>query len=294
VGNNIYISKDYPRQKAIVMMLSAAILWSSGGLLIKLVDLNPLAIAGFRSIIASFVVLIFLKRSVFKFSWNKVFGAISYTSMVILFISATKATTAANAILLQYTAPIYIAVLGGWLLKEKAKIKEWVIIIFVLIGMILFFMDDITGGSLKGNVFAILSGVAMAFNTIFMRRQKDVDPLENVFWGGILTTLISMPFLFESMPSTRSWLVLVLLGIFQLGLSYVLYARAIKSITALQSTFICLVEPILNPLWVFLTIGEIPGKLSLLGGIVVLVSVTIGCIKPKKKTNLGIEQPELI
>lgn len=294
MGNNIYISKDYPRQKAIVMMLSAAILWSSGGLLIKLVDLNPLAIAGFRSIIASFVVLIFLKRSVFKFSWNKVFGAISYTSMVILFISATKATTAANAILLQYTAPIYIAVLGGWLLKEKAKIKDWVIIIFVLIGMILFFMDDITGGSLKGNVFAILSGVAMAFNTIFMRRQKDVDPLENVFWGGILTTLISMPFLFESMPSTRSWLVLVLLGIFQLGLSYVLYARAIKSITALQSTFICLVEPILNPLWVFLTIGEIPGKLSLLGGIVVLVSVTIGCIKPKKKPNLGIEQPELI
>lgn len=292
--NNTNISKDYTRQKAIAMMLSAAILWSLGGLLIKLVDLNPIAIAGFRSIIASFVVLIFLKRSVFKFSWNKVFGAISYTSMVILFVSATKTTTAANAILLQYTAPIYIAVLGGWLLKEKAKIKDWVIIIFVLIGMILFFMDDIAGGSLKGNVFAILSGVAMAFNTIFMRRQKDVDPLENVFWGGVLTTLISIPFLFESMPSTRSWLGLVLLGIFQLGLSYVLYARAIKSITAMQSTFICLVEPILNPLWVFLTIGEIPGKLSLLGGIIVLASVTIGCIIPKKKINLGIEQPELI
>jgi len=268
------------------MMLSAAILWSSGGLLIKLVDLNSIAIAGFRSIIASFVVMIFLKKSVFTFSWNKVFGAISYASMVIFFVSATKATTAANAILLQYTAPIYIAILGGWLLREKAKIKDWVIIVFVLCGMVLFFIDDITGGSLKGNIFAVLSGVAMAFNTIFMRRQKDVDPLENVFWGGLLTIVISIPFLFEAMPSTRSWIGLVLLGVFQLGLSYILYARAIKSITALQSTFICLIEPLLNPIWVFLSVGEIPGELSVLGGLVVLVAVTIGCIKPKKKIIL--------
>jgi len=272
------------RQRAIVMMLSASILWSIGGLLIKLVNLNPLAIAGMRSLIASIVVFGFLDKSTLSLSWNKVLGAISYASMVILFVSATKATTAANAILLQYTSPIYIAIFGGWLLKEKAVLKDWVVIVSVLCGMVLFFIDDISGGSLVGTILAVFSGIAMAFSTIFMRRQKDADPLENVFWGSILTVIVCLPFMFESMPDTKSWVGLVLLGVFQLGFSYVLYARAIKNITALQSTFICLVEPLLNPVWVFLSVGEAPGVLSVIGGLIVLVSVTIGCIKPSRKS----------
>lgn len=269
------------RYRAIIMQLSAAILWSFGGLLIKLVDLNPIAIAGIRSFIASLVIIVFLKKSALKLTWNKALGAISYTSLVILFISATKATTAANAILLQYTSPIYIAIFGGWLLNEKAKLREWITILFVIGGMVLFFMDDIAGGSMKGNVLAVLSGVALGFNTIFMRREKDADPLENVFWGGVLTVLVSIPFIFEKAPSPKGWIGLILLGIFQLGLSYVLYARAIKKITALESTFISLVEPLLNPLWVFLTVGELPGKLSVVGGLIVLASVTVSCLKPK-------------
>ncbi len=270
------------RDKSIIMQLSAAILWSFGGLLIKLVDLNPIAIAGIRSSIAVVIILMFLKKSAFKLSWNKVLGAISYSSMVLLFVSATKATTAANAILLQYTCPIYIAIFGGWLLKEKAKLRDWTTILFVIGGMILFFMDDIAGGSLKGNILAILSGVALAFNTMFMRRQKDADPLENVFWGSIITIVVSTPFMFQTMPSLKSWVGLILLGVFQLGLSYVLYSKAIKNITALESTFISLIEPLLNPFWVFLTVGEIPGKLSLLGGAVVLTSITVSCFKPIK------------
>jgi drug/metabolite transporter (DMT)-like permease len=270
------------RYKALGMQLTAAVLWSFGGILIKLVDLNPLAIAGIRSIIASLTILLFLKKSIFKFSWNKAFGAISYASLVILFVSANKATTSANAILLQYSAPIYIAIFGGWLLNEKAKLKDWITILFVIGGMVLFFIDDVSGGSIKGNVLAILSGVAMSFNTIFMRRQKDADPLENVFWGGILTALICMPFMFGTVPSSKSFIGLLLLGVFQLGLSYVLYSRAIKKITALEATFLSLAEPLLNPVWVFITIGELPGKLSLLGGAVVLIAVTISCLKPKK------------
>lgn len=274
------------RYRSIIMQLTAAILWSFGGLLIKLVDLNPIAIAGIRSFIAALVVIAFLKRVSFKFSWNKVFGAISYTSMVLLYVSATKATTAANAILLQYTSPIYIAIFGGWLLKEKARLRDWVTILFIIGGMMLFFMDDISGGSLKGNILAILSGVALGFNTIFMRREKDSEPLENVLWGSLLTVIVSAPFMLEKMPTPMSIVGLILLGVFQLGLAYVLYAKAIKNITALESTFLSLIEPLLNPVWVFLTVGELPGSMSIIGGIIVLVSVTISCLKPKRKVSL--------
>lgn len=274
------------RNRAILMQLGAAVLWSTGGMLIKLVDLNPMAIAGIRSLITTVVIFAFLKRSTLKLTKNKIFGAISYTSLVVLFITATKTTTAANAILLQYTSPIYIAVFGGWLLNEKAKLRDWVTILFIVGGMILFFLDDIAGGSTKGNILAVLSGVALAFNTMFMRREKDADPLENVFWGSILTILVSIPFMFQKAPSAKSWMGLVLLGVFQLGFSYILYSKAIKKITALESTFISLVEPLLNPLWVFLTVGELPGKLSVLGGLIVLASVTVSCLRPKKSTTV--------
>lgn len=272
------------RYRAIIMQLFAAILWSFGGLLIKLVDLNPIAIAGWRSLIASFVIFPLLKKSAFKLTWNKAFGAISYTAMVFLYVSSMKATTAANAILLQYTSPIYIAIFGGWILNEKAKLREWVTILFVVVGMVLFFMDDISGGGMKGNILAVFSGVALGFNTMFMRREKDADPLENVFWGSILTVIASIPFIFEKAPTPRSWIGLILLGVFQIGISYILYARAIKHITALESTFISLIEPLLNPVWVFLTIGEVPGKMAVIGGVIVLASVTISCLKPKKRT----------
>lgn len=279
------VKSENKRNKAIIMQILAAVLWSTGGMLIKLVDLSPMAIAGIRSVITTIVIFSFLKKSSLKLTWNKAFGAVSYTALVVLYISATKTTTAANAILLQYTSPIYIAIFGGWLLNEKAKLRDWIIIMIIICGMALFFMDDITGGSLKGNILAVFSGVALAFNTMFMRREKDADPLENVFWGSILTILVSLPFVFQKVPSQKSIVGLILLGVFQLGFSYVLYAKAIKKITALESTFLSLVEPLLNPLWVFLTIGELPGKLSILGGVIVLASVIVSCLRPKKKVT---------
>lgn len=282
---NVVLSPGKDRYKAIGMQVMAAVLWSFGGLLIKLVDLGPLAIAGIRSFIAAMVIFPFLKKISFKFTINKAGGAIAYTSMVLLFVSATKLTTAANAILLQYSAPIYIAIFGGWLLNEKAKLRDWITILFVVVGMILFFMDDLGGGSLTGSILAIGAGVAMAFNTMFMRREKHSDPLENVFWGSILTVIVTLPFSLSSVTGRNSIIGLLLLGVFQLGFSYVLYSKAIKKITALEATFISLIEPLLNPVWVFLTVGELPGRFAILGGIVVLISVTIGCLKPKNIEN---------
>lgn len=280
MGNNG--QKISERTGTILLLLGASVLWSTGGFLIKLVNLSPLSIAGIRSLITAAVLLIALKKPKLEFSVNKVLGAIAYASMGICFITSTKLTTAANAILLQYTAPIYIAIFGGWLLKERATLKDWITILFVIGGMILFFFDDIGAGMMKGNIIAIFGGVALAFNTIFMRRQKNENPLENVFWGCILTFIIALPSTFTKMPDAKSMLGLLLLGVFQLGISYILYSKAIKKITALEATFISLVEPILSPLWVFLTIGEVPGIFAIIGGIIVLAAITVNCATFKK------------
>ena len=263
------------RYKAIGFLIVTAILWSSGGLLIKWVSWNPIAIAGARSAIAVLVLLAVLRRPHLTWSFAQIGGAIAYAASVILFVSATKLTTAANAILLQYTAPIYIALFGAWFLGERATRLDWITIFVVIGGMVLFFLDDLTTGGFWGNVCAISSGVTFASFILFMRKQKSDSPLESVLLGNILTALIGFPFMFEAMPSASSWVGLMLSGVLQLGLSHVLYATAIKHVTALEAILISVIEPILNPVWVLLIMGETPGPWALLGGFIVLVSVTI-------------------
>jgi len=256
------------------MALLAGILWSLGGLLIKLVVWNPLAISGARSAIASLVLLAFIRKPQFTWSLPQVGAAIAYTATVILFVLATKLTTAANAILLQYTAPVYAALLGAWLLRERVTWLDWATIAIVISGMALFFFDRLNAGGLWGNIASIASGVTYASLIVLLRKQKDGSPIESVLLGNLLTAFIGLPFMFQGTPNLSSWVGLVLLGVFQLGLSYVLYATAIKRITALEAALIPVVEPLLNPVWVFLVIGEAPGQYAVLGGAVVLLAVT--------------------
>lgn len=280
-GNNI--NKEHI--KAGGLLLITAILWSFGGILIKLVNWNPIAIAGMRSGIASLFLLVIIKKPKWQWNTTKVCGAIAYASMLILFVSANKYTTAANAILLQYTAPVYIAIFGKVLLNEKTENEDWLFIAIIVVGMFLFFKDDIGGGSLIGNILGILSGIAFAFNVIFIRKQKDQSPIEGVFWGNILTFIISIPFMFNSMPDAKGWTGLALLETVQIGVSYVLYTKAIKNVTALEGVLIPVIEPILNPVWVFLFVGEKPGKWSLIGGTVVLTAVTLRAVYMTIKTT---------
>ncbi len=263
------------RHQAIGFLVVTAILWSSAGLLIKMISWNPIAIAGMRSAIATLVLLVFLRRPHLTWSSAQIGGALAYTVTVILFVLANKLTTAANAILLQYTSPIFVALFGAWFLGERATRLDWTTIFVVMGGMVLFFLDDLTTGGLWGNVCAIASGVTFACFVLFMRKQKNDSPLESVFLGNILTALIGFPFMFEAMPSASSWVGLILAGVIQLGLSQVLYAAAIKHVAALEAILIAVIEPILNPVWVLLIMGEAPGPWALLGGFIVLVSVTI-------------------
>jgi drug/metabolite transporter (DMT)-like permease len=266
------------KSRAVLFLVMAAVLWSSGGLLIKLVDWNPLAIAGTRSVIASLVILAFRRRARLDWSLAQLGGAICYAGTVILFVLANKWTTAANAILLQYTAPIYVAVLSYWFLRERIGKWDIAAIAATIGGMILFFLDDLSRGGIWGNFIAILSGIAFAGTALFLRKQKDSSPLGSVFLGNIIAFLVGIPFILQSSPGAAGWLGLVLLGVFQLGCSYILYAEALKSVTALEGILIPIIEPILNPVWVFLLLGEKPGKWAVAGGLIVLISITLRCL----------------
>jgi len=268
------------RPKAILCLVITAILWSLGGILIKLVNSNALAIAGTRSAFAALIIFLYLRKPRFTWSAAQIGAALAYTATVILFVAANKLTTAANAILLQYTAPVYVAIFGAWLLKEKAKLYDWGAIILTIGGMILFFMDSLDTSGFMGNACALLSGVSFALFAVFMRMQKDGSPLETVLLGNLLTALIGLPFLFGDLPDAKGWAGLVLLGVFQLGLPYIFYVKAVKHLTALEIILIPVIEPVLNPVLVFLTIEEVPGTMAFAGGAVVLAVITAWCCIP--------------
>lgn len=273
------ISKLTPKRSTALFLLAlTAVLWSLGGILIKLVSLNPIAIAGMRSFIAAILILFFIRKPDFKFTPLKFASALMYAATVITFVCATKLTTAANAILLQYTAPIYVAVFGAIFLREKVRWFDTVTIIFVMGGMLLFFFDKLSPGGFGGNIIAVVSGIAFAFTVMLLRLQKDDSPLDRIFWGNIFTALISVPFMFKSVPDTKSIIGIGLLGTVQLGFSYIIYSVAIKNVTALEAVLIPMIEPILNPIWVALFLNEIPGIYSFIGGSVVITAVLIRCI----------------
>jgi len=262
------------KKKATVYLVISALLWSLGGVFAKLIDWNPIAIAGMRSAITAILVWAVVKKP--KFNWSKaqVLGALLYATTVITYIVANKMTTAANAILLQYTAPIYVALFGMFFVKERTTKVDWITIAAVFAGMILFFIGDLDTKSMWGNFWAVISGISFAGVAITLRMQKDGSPLESVLLGNILTAIIGIPFMFQSMPTTSSWIGLVLMGTIQLGIPYILYAKAIKSVSALEATLIPVIEPVINPIWTFLIVGEVPGKWAIIGGFIVITAVT--------------------
>lgn len=247
-------------------------------MLIKSVNAHPMAIAGVRSVISAVLFLIILGKPNLTWSKAQMGAALSYAGTVTLFVLATKATTAANAIFLQYTAPIYVAFLSGWFLKERIRTLDWVTVFVVFAGMALFFLDNLSTQGIVGNIFAVGSGMCFALQAIFLRMQKNGSPWESVYLGNIFTGILGVPFLSMTWPSSADWMVLLVLGVVQLGLPYILYTKAIKHTSALEAILIPVIEPILNPVWVLLFLGERPGLWAILGGVVVLVTITLRCI----------------
>jgi len=271
--------KKSAHTRAVGQLVVAALCWSLGGLLIKSVPWPPMAVAGGRGLIAALFLTATNRSLRFNFSGAQVLGALGYAACTISFCVATKLTTAANAILLQYTAPIWVALFGAWFLGERASRFDWIIIAAALGGMALFFAHSLDLSHKAGNIVAALSGIAFAGMTIALRRQKDGSPVESIILGNLLAFLAGLAWIARApaMPPA-GWVSLILLGVVQLGASYWLYARAIKEVTALEAVLIPVIEPVLNPLWVLIATGEKPAGLALAGGAVVLSAVTLRAV----------------
>ena len=255
-----------------MLLLAAAILWSLGGVLIKSIDWTPLAIAGSRSLIAIVVIGLVMPGVARKISWRILPGALAYAGTVVLFVIATKLTSAANAIFLQYTAPIYIAIISPWVLHERTKPLDWLLILVALCGVALFFVDQLSFEGLSGVIAALASGVSFAWLTVFMRRHRNESPESILLLGNILTLLFASPWMFPFANLERNGIWILLLGVLQLAIPYLLYSRAIKHIRALDAAIISIIEPILNPIWVILVKGEHASRWSIIGGAIVLTT----------------------
>jgi len=270
-------SPDHTR--AVGQLLMAALLWSLAGVLIKGLEWPALAVAGGRGVIAA-LFLMAVTRGL-KFTWSpvQVGAAVAYAACTVTFVMANKLTTAANAILLQYTAPIWVALLGAWLLRERPTRADWLAIVATFGGMGLFFANELRWISVLGNFIGVLSGMSFAVMAILMRKQKDGSAVESIILGNLLAFVIGLPAIATAPAlAAQGWLLLLVLGVVQLGLSYRFYAKAIRHVTALEAVLIPVIEPILNPLWVLLFFGERPGVLALVGGVIVLSGVTLRAV----------------
>lgn len=271
--------------KGLFAIIACATLWSIGGLFIKLVDWHPMLIAGGRSLIAALFILAVRRQSRGKgFFRNRsrnesfafVGAAVSYALTMIIFVSANKMTAAANVIMLQYSAPVFAALLGWALIKEKPRTEHWIALAAILIGLRVFFGDGISGISLLGDSLALVSGVTFAAYSVFMRMQKEGTPEDSIILAHLATAAIALPFAFIAPPqfSIKSVASIVVLGAAQIGLSSLFFAYGIRRVTAVQAMLAAVVEPVLNPVWVLLATGERPGPSAIAGGLIILAAVT--------------------
>lgn len=289
-------------RRAVVALVAAAVLWSLGGVLIKWVSWHPMAISGGRSAIAALLLglyTVLMARAgrgpdLFgRVSRAEVVGAVAYAGTVLLFVLATKWTTAANAILLQYTAPVWVVLFGGALVGEPARGRDYAAVAVAFVGMALFFSESLTGGGLTGDVVAVLSGAAFAGLALSMRRiQGRGSALRAIVLGNVFAAVLGLPFAFAEGPALtgEGAVVLLVMGVCQLAVPYLLYARAVAHVTALEIILIPAIEPLLNPLWTALRFGELPGPLSLMGGALVLGAVTARALLARGRGAGGAER----
>lgn len=263
------------RRKAIFYLVITAILWSTSGLFVKILDWQPVSILAGRSLFAAVVFLIYLKRIPTRFGLWQLLAAGMFILTQFLFITSTKLTTAANSIFLQYTAPIYVVLLAYWFLGEKPSRTDWLAMLVIFVGLTLFFGDKLSPEGFYGNLLAILSGVTSAIMMVAFRAQKDGNPAESNLIAFLVTAGFGFPFILQETWTVNSWLILAFLGIFQIGFAFIFFTKGIKHIPALEANLIGTLEPVLNPIWVFLFYGERMGKFALIGGLVVLGGVVL-------------------
>jgi drug/metabolite transporter (DMT)-like permease len=271
----------------VLFVLAAALLWSTGGLFIKATELSAYELSFGRSLLAALTVGYFTRREGFRANWVTVVAAALYAALLLLFVMATKLTTAANAIFLQYTAPVYVLVFEPLIFKEKYRRADFLVVAACVAGIALFFVGRLRPEEMQGNLLALASGLCFAAFMLLIRlpRAGRVNRASSIIYGNLLLAALCAPFFFESWrrvtPSDLG--IIVFLGVVQIGLAYTLFTRGIeRGVRSLEAGLVGYVEPLSNPFWVYLFLGERPSAWALLGGAVIIAAVALHAIKSRQ------------
>jgi drug/metabolite transporter (DMT)-like permease len=270
------------RHKGAVFVAMAALLWSTSGIFIKALPLGAFQILFYRSLVAALAIALALR--VRREPWSVAPDAstaacvATYAAVLILFVTSTKLTTAANAIFLQFSAPIYLLFLEPWLLKRPFHQRDLWAVGACMGGMALFFAGHLERGGLFGNLLGMGSGLCLAFWALLLKARRERhpgrSPIGTVILGNLLVAAIALPVIFPHLAVTaRQGASLLYLGVFQLGFSYMLFTAGMKYLTATAAMITSMLEAVFNPVWVFLGVGERPSPYAILGGLVILAVI---------------------
>ena len=269
----------------VILVLIAVLLWSSGGLFIKLTTLNAFHVNFGRALFAAITVGVFIAvRRQLKFDWFIVFASFFYAGTLTAFVYANKNTTAANAIFLQYTAPIYILIFAPFILKERFRSTDLITVIVCLLGMSLFFLEapntqnKLATNIFAGNVAGLISGICLGLYFVLLRHPRALkfNPALSVLYGNLIIVIFMLPLLVQSpqTPATTDMLAISYLGVVQIGLAYIFFTYGVaKGVRSLDASIIGFIEPLLNPVWVFLVVKETPSKWAILGGVIIVSAI---------------------
>jgi DME family drug/metabolite transporter len=296
------------RSRARLELAGAAILFSTGGAAIKAADFSAWQITCLRSGIAAVAIWLMTREARGTWTWRTVGVGAAYATTLTLFVLANRLTTAANTIYLQATAPLYLALLGPWLLKEPTRRQDLLLIAAVALGLGLVFVGSeapvVTAPDpVRGNLLALGSGVGWAFTVAGLRwmgsaRGERGSAAVAVVVGNLIAFMAALPLALPFGPHLPGdWAVIGYLGVFQIALAYVLVTRALTTIPALEASLILLIEPVLNPVWAWIVHGERPGQWTLIGGGVILAATTIRAAfdarRPEAATAVETEGPRV-
>ena len=285
-------SKIPQHRKGLILISLTAFLWSSSGLFIKVLTLSAFQILFFRSSIAAvtiFLVTIIRRKKIeYKMDSISLLCSFSFAGILMFFVIATKLTTAANAIFLQFTAPIYMLFLEPVFLKTKFNKSNLLTIVVCIFGMTLFFFGKLEIGNIYGNIIAIVSGLCFAFFSLFLKWKKElhksVNTINSVILGNVIVAVVCFPIVFSELTfNFTESMILIYMGVFQIGLSYIIFNEAIKFVSATESLIIATLEAIFNPIWVFIGIGETPSVYAVIGGLIIFAAIIYHNIKTDAK-----------
>ena len=288
------VTTQHSSDRGTLYLLCTAVLWSFSGVLSKYIPWGPLPIACFRGIIGGVVQVLLTRTWRIKLTKPILLTAVCYLGESMLIIFANKYTTAGSAIVLQNTSPLYIMLMAFLLFRQKPTKLECIAGTAIFSGIVLSLLGSLGEGGLAGDVMALASGVFYA-GIFFTGRLPGADPLQstilsNGFYVLLLPLALQDPVLRDpslaAVPAGKAWAAMIFMGVFQMGLSWLLFSKGIRTTPALKANFLTMIEPVLSPVWALVLLGEQMSPLALMGAAVVLVSVCVyNVLSIKSKTG---------